>query len=223
MAAFRKIEAPRIRLADEVYEQLIQAIHTGEIAPDQRLVQEKLAAELEISRTPIREALLRLEQEGVLKMSNRGGFVIRQIELDEVHEIYQARAAIEGYSARVLTEQGDEKNFAQIEAVITFQEARTLNTIADFYDANKNIHRAFVERAKNRFLLDMFDQMWNRGFSFHMFATIKQDELQKSLGEHKSLCDALRQGNPAAAEAAMRAHIGDGLDLQLKSLSEDAA
>ncbi|MCZ4271253.1 GntR family transcriptional regulator [Maritalea porphyrae] len=223
MATFKKINAPRIRLADEVYTQIINAIHEGQISPDQRLVQEKLAAELEISRTPIREALLRLEQEGILTLSGRGGFIIRQIELEEVHEIYHTRAAIEGYAARLLTESGDEKLFKQIEAVITLEETRDLKTAADFYDANKNIHRAFVERTNNRYLLDMFDQMWNRGFSFHLFATIKEHELEKSLGEHQALCDALKAGDPAAAEMAMRAHINDGLDLQLGALAEEAA
>lgn len=219
MATFKRIKAPRIRLADEVYQQIVHAIHVGDITPDQRLVQEKLASELEISRTPIREALLRLEQEGVLKTSNRGGFIIRQVELDEVREIYQTRCAIEGYAASLLAAQGNSNHFAQIEAIISQEESRNLVTAADFYDANKNIHRAFVERTQNRFLLDMFDQMWNRGFSLHMFAKIKQEELKKSLGEHKPILDILRKGDAAAAEAAMRAHIGDGLTLQLQSLN----
>jgi len=219
MPVFKKIVAPRIRLADEVYSQIVDAIHKGDIDARKRIVQEKLASELEISRTPVREALLRLEQEGILEMSGRGGFVIRQIESSEVLEIYQARAAIEGHAIRLLTEQKNTKFFAQIEAIITLEESRDLTTASDYYDANKNIHRSFVERTANRYLLEMFDQMWNRGFSFHLFAAITDDELQKSLGNHHQLCSVMRDGDPAVAEAAMRAHIQNGLDLQLNALA----
>ena len=78
--ALRSISTQRRRLADEVYDQLVTAIMDREIGPDDRLVQEKLAAELQISRTPVREALLRLEQEGVLATSSRGGFVLHRME-----------------------------------------------------------------------------------------------------------------------------------------------
>jgi len=68
--ALKSIKIQRRRLADEVYDQLLASITVGDIGPDDRLVQERLAAELDISRTPVREALLRLEQEGVLVTAN---------------------------------------------------------------------------------------------------------------------------------------------------------
>ena len=72
--ALKGIQPARRRLADEVYEQLMYAIMNREIGPDNRLVQARLAAELSISRTPVREALIRLEQEGVLEVSSRDSF-----------------------------------------------------------------------------------------------------------------------------------------------------
>lgn len=72
--ALKGIQPARRRLADEVYEQLMYAIMNREIGPDNRLVQARLAAELSISRTPVREALMRLEQEGVLEVSSRDSF-----------------------------------------------------------------------------------------------------------------------------------------------------
>ena len=73
---FRSIQPQRKRLADDVYDQLVGAIMAGDITSDDVLVQEKLAAEMQISRTPVREALMRLEQEGVLVASNRGVSVL---------------------------------------------------------------------------------------------------------------------------------------------------
>ena len=94
--ALKSIQPARRRLANEVYDQLVQAIMNREIGPEDRLVQEKLAAELQISRTPVREALMRLEQEGVLTVSNRGTFRLYEMNDNEVKELYQARAAVEG-------------------------------------------------------------------------------------------------------------------------------
>ncbi|MCJ8337238.1 MAG: GntR family transcriptional regulator [Pseudomonadales bacterium] len=219
MPVLKKIAAPRIRLADEVYTQILEAIQQGYIDPDKKLIQEKLAAELEISRTPVREALLRLEQEGILEVAGRGGFKIRKIGDDEVREIYDTRAAIEGHAICLLTERGNVKLFDQISAVITLEETRDLSTVYDYYDANRNIHRAFVERTNNRYLLEMFDQLWNRGFSNYLFTTIESSELEKSLGNHQALCEVMRAGDPMEAALAMRAHINDGLSLQLDSLS----
>lgn len=220
MTTFKKIKTPRIRLADEAYAQILEAIANGEIDPDRKIVQEKLAAELDISRTPVREALLRLEQEGILEIAGRGGFYIRKVSQEEVRFIYETRAAIEGYSARLLSEAANTRTFQQIDAIISFEEGRDLETAAELYDANRKIHRAFVERTQNRYLLDMFDQMWNRGFSLHMFSLIPSADLQLSLGEHHALCDVLRNGTPAESEAAMRAHIHTGLDLQLACMKD---
>ena len=94
---FKKIEVTRLRLADQVYDQILHAIENGLIAPADRIVQEKLADELMVSRTPVREALLRLQQEGILTAVDRGGFTIRQATPREIIELYQAREAVEGY------------------------------------------------------------------------------------------------------------------------------
>jgi len=94
--ALKSIVTQRRRLADEVYDQLVEAIMNQQITAEDRLVQEKLAAELEISRTPVREALMRLEKEGVLMAAASGGFRLAQMDENEVKQLYQARAAIEG-------------------------------------------------------------------------------------------------------------------------------
>lgn len=216
---FRQIQTQRSRLADEVYRQILDAIHKGSIGPQERIVQEKLAKEFVISRTPVREALLRLEQEGVLETAGRGGFTIRTTSTEEVREIYQARTAIEGMAARILAELKDPARIAEIRRVIEREEDIKSATTADYFDANRAIHRSIVEQTGNRYLLEMFDNIWNRGVSFHLFAAIEKVDLSKSLGEHMALCDAIESGDPDKAQAAMIAHINDGLDLQLEALA----
>ena len=76
---FRQAPNVQPRLAVDVYDQILSAIVNGDIRPGERLIQEQIAAEINVSRTPVREALLRLEQEGVLVQSGRKGFSIRNI------------------------------------------------------------------------------------------------------------------------------------------------
>ncbi|MGB1642182.1 MAG: GntR family transcriptional regulator, partial [Paracoccaceae bacterium] len=80
--AFKSIQPDRRRLADEVYDELVEAIIRRDIGLEDTLVQEKLASEMQISRTPVREALMRLAQEGILEVSNRGSFKLYKMDKD---------------------------------------------------------------------------------------------------------------------------------------------
>jgi len=220
--ALKSIKPQRKRLADEVYDQLVEAIMDQEIGRNDRLVQEKLAAQLQISRTPVREALMRLEKEGVLVTAASGGFRLAQMDEVEVRQLYQARAAIEGQSARILTEHATQADLDALRDLIRREETLSDPTTRNYFAANRNIHRAFVEKAGNRFLLEMFDMIWGKAMAFHLFSTIENVDLSMSLGNHLALVDALATGDKSHALEAFTAHIRDGFDLQIAGLrSED--
>lgn len=216
--ALKSIQPARRRLADEVYEQLVQAIMDREIGPEDQLVQERLAAELQISRTPVREALMRLEQEGVLEVSKRGSFRLYQMNTQEVRELYQARAAVEGQAIRILAERCDPNDVKALRDTIAKEENISGNDARTYFDANRAIHRKFVELAGNRFLLDMFDMIWGKAMAFHLFATIENLDLSQSLGDHMTLVQAVEDGDKTSALEVITLHISDGFDLQLKAL-----
>lgn len=220
--ALRSITTQRRRLADEVYDQLVKAIMDREIGPDDRLVQEKLAAELDISRTPVREALLRLEKEGVLHLANSGGFRLAKISEEETLELYQARAAIEGQAARILAARGDAAELDALRKLITETEEMDNPTTRDYFIANRTIHRAFMEAAGNRFLLEMFDMIWGRAMAFHLFAAIENADIAKSLGNHIELVDVIATGDRGAALEAFTDHIQEGFQLHLTGIRRTA-
>ena len=214
---FRSLSRPRERLADQVYEQIMQAIRSGEITPDDRIVQEKLAEEFQISRTPVREALFRMEQEGILLVEGRGGFRIRSLSPDEIAELYAARCAIESHAARILAERNDPARNDRLRAFIADAEDLKNETVETYFHANRSVHRAIVEATDNRFLLEFFDNLWNRGASFTLFATIESVDLSKSLGDHLALIDAIASGDGTHAGERMIAHIHDGYALQIEA------
>jgi DNA-binding GntR family transcriptional regulator len=220
--ALHSITTQRRRLADEVYDQLVQAIMDREIGPDDRLVQEKLAAELDISRTPVREALLRLEKEGVLHLANSGGFRLAKISEEETLELYQARAAIEGQAARILTARNDPEELERLRVLIRQTEDLKDPTTRDYFTANRTIHRAFMEAAGNRFLLEMFDMIWGRAMAFHLFAAIENADISKSLGNHIELVDVIATGDRGAVLEAFTDHIQEGFELHLTGIRHSA-
>lgn len=215
--AFTSLSQPRLRLADQVYEQIKLAIRSGEISTEDRIVQEKLAEQFEISRTPVREALFRMEQEGILEVAGRGGFRIRKLSLDEIRELYDTRCAIEAHAARLLADNGNKPLYDQLRETIANAEDLSNITVEAYFQANFQVHRAIVEAAGNRYLLELTDNIWNRGSSFTLFATIQSVDLSKSLGGHLALIDAIESKNGSHAAEVMIAHIHEGLTLQVES------
>lgn len=218
MQGMQRIKINRPRLAEMVYEQIVSGLQSGEIAPDQRLHQEKLAEVLSVSRTPVREALLRLEHEGLLAPCTNGGFEIRQASPDEVRDIYQTRQAIEGFSAGLIAQNHNPDTVANLRSVIEHEECKTLKTNAEYYETNRTMHRAFVKATGNMFLLENFDAIWNRGISIQTFKSLESPELAKSLQGHLALCDAIETGNFDVAQTTMHEHIAEGCELQLAAL-----
>lgn len=216
--ALRSIQPARRRLADEVYDELVAAIMRQDIGPDDLLIQEKLAAEMQISRTPVREALMRLEQEGVLEASNRGSFRLYRMGDDEVKELYQSRAAVEGQAARILAVRRNAEDIAALRSLIQKEESLKDHSARAYFEANRNIHRAFVLRAGNRFLLEMFDMIWGKAMAFHLFATIEAVDLAQSLGDHQQLVDAIESGDKTQALEVFTDHIENGFNLQMRGL-----
>ena len=218
--ALKTIKFERQRLADAVYDQLVEAIRSGDINENEQLVQEKLAEQLQISRTPVREALLRLEQEGILISSPRGGFALHKMTQQEVRELYQARAAIEGQAVRILATRMEPALSKRLREIIEREENMSSDLVEDYFNANRTIHRSMVELCNNRYLLEMFDNIWNRVTSYNLFAAIEKLDLTKSLGDHLRLVDAMETGNPTIALEAIIDHINRGFELQIAALEK---
>ena len=218
--ALKQIKTHRRRLADEVYDQLVEAIMSREISTEDRLIQEKLAAELNISRTPVREALMRLETEGVLEVAANGGFRLACMDPKEVRQLYQARAAIEGQAARILAVHANREVLDRLRDLTRREENLTNPSTRDYFIANRRIHRAFMVEAENKFLLEMFDMIWGKAMAFHLFSAIENVDISQSLGDHMTLIDAIATGDVTNALETFTAHIQAGFDLQIAGLEE---
>ena len=208
------------RLSDEVYDQILQAVLNRTIDPHQRIIQEDLADQMEVSRTPVREALLRLENEGVLMRVGRSGFKLRDYTDEEVRQLYQAREAVECYALGWLSQNSSSNDINRLKSVVMRLEDRVQQSAVDYFKANRAIHREFVLATNNAVLVDMFDSIWNRSRSYFLFSEFDAKELEKSLGGHLELCDILSSKDEQLAIQQMRDHIRDGLELQRGALEK---
>ncbi len=214
---FKKAPQARPRLAADVYDQLLSAVVNGQIKPGERLIQEKIAAQINISRTPVREALLRLEQEGVLEQTGRKGFTIRDITDQEIRALYGAREAVEGYAAYVIATNRGDQQLATIEQAVLAEQQLSERDVEKEFTINRNIHRTIVEQSGNSVLLGMFDSLWSRGVSLWLFSATRDDQTPPKPDVHSKLLQKLKSGTPEEAQKEMIDHIRDGLDMHLEN------
>ncbi|WP_310961255.1 GntR family transcriptional regulator [Nocardioides terrisoli] len=213
MPGMKPIDRMGTTLADSAYQRISEALLAGTIEPGARLVMDQLAEQLDISRTPVRDALLRLEREGMIEPSGRRGYTVREFVPDDSVHLYQAREAVECYSARMAAELG-KPAFDYIKKVVDSVGGTDLGDVQAVYRANLAVHRSFVEVLENPVMLDVFDEIWQGARGLAMFADYLAHERNRvSVSRaHEPLVRALRKG-PEAAYEEMSAHIRAGLDV----------
>ena len=212
MTAIERIDRSHSRLAGEVYQRLVDALVQGTVNPGDRLIQDRLAEELDVSRTPVRDALLRLKEEGVVEPSGRRGYVVRSLSEADLLDLYGAREAVEGHAAAIVAGLGDEALDAVRDA-LSRATARKLRSSRESFEANRSFHRAIVETAGNSYLLNFFDSIWGRAIgalAYHDFYVHSPHD--EFVAEHEALIEELGSGDPARARRAMCEHIAWGLE-----------
>jgi DNA-binding GntR family transcriptional regulator len=207
-----------LRLADDIYQKILVAIADGKLEPGDRLVQEKVATEMNVSRTPVREAILRLEQEGILVKTERKGFSVRKVSPREVRDVFGAREAVEGYAAYQVAIEKDPAKIAAITKAFEVEAREADFDLKTDFDLNRNLHRSVVLQTDNQMLLNMFDSIWNSPAAMRIFAATHSLSYKPLLTAHRPLLDQIVNGTPEAAQAAAIDHIRDGLEIHIESV-----
>ena len=200
-------------LSDEVYRRLRHSIVKGEHRPNARLIEAELAEQLQVSRTPIRDSLLRLAGEGLV-LSRRRGWVVREHTSAEIAEIYGVRLALEGYAARLAATIGDDAALERIRSVHhrgTQDQSRGARE--RLVDDNDDLHAAIVDASGNARLKESISQSCEYYFNHRVADLYSDDEATQSIASHDVVVRAILARDADAAEAAMRAHIAEALTL----------
>jgi DNA-binding GntR family transcriptional regulator len=205
-------------LAHETFLKLRDDIVAGRIRPNERLIAGDLAEEMQISRTPVREALQLLEAEDLIVGMKRG-YVVREHSRDEIVEIYEVRAALEGMAARLVAEKHSAVALGQIEALGAHNDSAASRAERDsLVDLNTAFHAAIIEASGNARLARMNRSNSQHFFNYRIAALYTDEEALAAVRGHAVIVQALRAGDPDAAERAARLHVVDGLNATLAKL-----
>lgn len=212
------IDVSKSSLADTTYERLSEAMLRGELPPGTRLVMDDLARQFNVSRTPVRDALRRLETEGSIVPHGRQGYVVKALSELDVDHLYESRTAVEVFSARLVAIRGTSAIDALGQRLLELNRVTPDDMLAR-YRLNRDMHRAIVEATGNEILLAMFDGVWNRAKAVQIFEHFIQSQQGRTGDEwehHRAIVDAMRQGPEIAADV-MHHHIWEGHDSHLLS------
>jgi DNA-binding GntR family transcriptional regulator len=213
----REDEAPLNRSAGEAAADLIRrAILDGTLVPGQRLTEESLASDLRISRTPVREALRVLQAEGLVESTPYQGSTVRAYALDDLDDIYQLRALLEGYAARRaalrIDDEGVEKLRASVERLVALGDA-TDDNVAQIVDENLYFHTTILNIAGSLRLADMVRKVIELPLVYKAYHWYSPDQKRLSEHAHEQLVQVLASRDADRAELTMRAHVYEGRDV----------
>ena len=202
---------------ETAYEQLLDSIRSGIFLPGDRLREEDVGERLSISRTPVREALRRLEADGIIEHRPRLGAVVRKLSHNEVVELYEMRVVLERTAAEMAAKHGTEAEFDTLDdlnARIAREKANPSTAAA----INQDFHRGLYLACRNRFLLEAARALNNSLLLLGPTTFTDEARVDVVIQQHQSIIDALRNGDAEAAGAAAEAHLNVSLRRRLKAL-----
>jgi DNA-binding GntR family transcriptional regulator len=202
----------RQSLADSVYEELLARLFDDSLGADAPLNIDALSRELDVSQTPIREALARLESTGlVIRTALRGYRVAPMLTPKELADLMDARHVLEPQLALRAASRSDPAFVAELQQTIDdLAVAPTGPSFAEYqtyWKADERFHDLIAHRADNVFLYRAFQSLGGQAQRFRLFGGLGVSDADAAIAEHQTILDAFRTADPDAVEAAMDAHV----------------
>lgn len=216
----------RRNLGADVYRVLWDRILDRQLHPGEKLSDLRLSEELGVSRTPVREALLRLEKDGVVIAEPNRGFFVASYDRRDIEEIYELRAALEAFALRhaaITVSPADIRHqLDELDRVDRLlREARTdeERTAASeaFLEVDRGFHSFLLDNSHNRRLVATLDGLWAQIAVFQKAGLMITGWVDKALDEHRAIINHLVAGDPDAAARALEVHI---LNIQRRVLAD---
>ncbi|MCX8022257.1 MAG: GntR family transcriptional regulator [Syntrophorhabdaceae bacterium] len=222
-----KVEQRSIRkgkfLREQVYRGLKEKILNGTLPPNKRLIEEKIASEMKTSRTPVREAMQKLEKEGLIRKLPRGGFTISNITLDDIEEVFGLRAILEGYAAALATARATEEDIKSLEEIVAKQEECKAKDGAEqeMIALNTEFHDRLYRAAKSIRLYTIINDLTDSIYRFRSIIFKYPDMIDISIKDHKDMIELMKDKKSSKVETLVRRHIIRGRNLIKKRLKKN--
>jgi DNA-binding GntR family transcriptional regulator len=200
---------------ESAYLQRLEAIRTGLFQPGDRLREVDVSDRLSLSRTPVREALRKLEADGIVEHRARIGAVIRKLERTEVVELYEMRQVLERTAAEMAAKHASAAEIDELED-LNAQIAASTGNPAAAASINQDFHRYIYLATRNRFLLESARALNNALLLLGPTTLADPARIKTVVHQHQTIIDALREGDAETASAMAAAHLQTSLRHRLK-------
>ena len=208
-------------LRDVVFNTLRQAILRGELKPGERLMEIQLAQRLGVSRTPVREAIRKLELEGLVLMIPRKGAEVAEITIKDLEDVLQVRAALEELAVRDACEKITEEQLKELRrSNAAFKIALSGDDILASGQADMDFHEIIYKATDNRRLMQILNNLREQMYRYRMEYLKDREMHPVLLGEHEAICSALASRDAEQAGEAIRSHIENQKESIINSLNE---
>ena len=196
-------------LADSVYAQLRVWISEGTLQPGHRLREVEIAKHFDVSTTPVREALQRLQYDGLVESHPRRGAAVASVEWAETHSLLVVRELLEVHAVRRVAQTHKTHDFDRVRAILSEQaEAAANRDIPEFVRLDREFHMSIISMAGNEPLVRITDQVHLQlQQARSRIAGNRKGSLEASLSQHRAVFEAIQRGDADGAEEATHAHV----------------
>lgn len=205
--------SPDAPLGVSVYDQLRRQIVRGDLRPNELLSEIELAERLQVSRTPVRESLTRLAAEGLIR-SQRRRWIVHEHTLDEIRDVYEVRAALEGQAASLAAQRADDGQIARLfdylEQARSIEEDPTSST--ELVTVNDEFHAQVLAMAGNRALTGSIDAVTQYNFNYRIAILYSVADRAEAAAQHRRIATAIRDRDASEARQRGADHVLAGLD-----------
>lgn len=200
-----------------VYQELRRRIMTLELEPGQRLFEPQLAADLQVSRTPLREALRLLLAEDLLDQLPTGGMVVRALTTRDIDELYGVRGSLEGLLAARAAERVDDVSLGRLRSIIERNE-RLVTLADDAMGAGHDLHLAVAAIADHVWASRLLGQIDGQMARYRRFTNQSQSRREAALAEHAAIVDALAGRDASLARSRAEDHVAAAREVALHAI-----
>jgi len=219
MTVNKKFKKP-ISLADWAYEQIKEQILDLSYSPGEQLQLEELASDLGTSRTPAREAILRLEKDGLIQIMPRVGLFVTGITVQDLDELYELRELLESRAVERATVNMTEEDLAHLDLILeTSVKAISNDDDEKFLQTEIEFHSFLYECSGNRRLVAMMETLRDLTYRWRVLSIRSKDSIPETLKEHQKITQALHRKDSEMAGGLMREHIRAARD-RIKEILE---
>lgn len=192
--------------SERAYRQLKEMIVFLELRPGQVIREALLMERLQVGRTPLRDALSRLNHEGLVKVLPRRGTLVTEIGIDDLQKIYEIRVVLEGYCARLAALRITEERLQDLKLLLESAES-FLEDLRVLIEIDRDFHRSIAKAAQNEYLEGILSNLYDHSLRLWFVSFARAGKVRETLFEHQDILKALRARDPEAAERAARYHV----------------